>query len=102
MLHWFGSSFPWGTFSANLIGSFIMGFVAEGLALKFHLSPEMRSFVMTGLLGGFTTFSAFSLDAANMMERGDGLLSLLYVGGSVIGAIAALFAGLYFVRLVLV
>ena len=102
MLHWFGPNFPWGTFSANLIGSFIMGFIAEGLALKFHFSPEMRSFVMTGLLGGFTTFSAFSLDAANMMERGDGLLSMLYVGGSVVGAIAALFAGLYFVRLVLV
>ncbi len=102
MLHWFGPHFPWGTFGVNLLGSFVMGLIAEGLALKFHVSPEMRSFLMTGVLGGFTTFSAFSLDAANMMQRGDGWLSALYVGGSVVGAIAALFAGLYFARLVFV
>ena len=101
-LRWFGPAFPWGTFGVNIIGSFIMGVIAEGLALKFSAPPEFRSFVMTGVLGGFTTFSAFSLDAANMMERGDGMLSALYIGGSVVGAIAALFAGLYFVRLVLV
>ena len=100
MFRLLGPNFPWGTFGVNIIGSLIMGMVAEGLALKFHLSPEMRSFLMTGVLGGFTTFSSFSLDAANMIQRGDTMLSALYIVGSVTCGLIGLFAGLYAMRLV--
>lgn len=101
MMRLLGTNFPWGTFGVNIIGSFIMGVMAEGLALRFNVSAEMRSFLMTGVLGGFTTFSAFSLDASNMIERNDFGLAGLYVAASVVGSIAALFLGLYAVRTVL-
>ncbi len=101
MMRLLGTNFPWGTFGVNIIGSFIMGAMAEGLALRFNVSADMRSFLMTGVLGGFTTFSAFSLDASNMIERNDFGLAGLYVAASVVGSIAALFLGLYAVRTVL-
>lgn len=101
MLRLLGPNFPWGTFGVNIIGSFIMGVIAESLALRFNVSSEVRSFLMTGVLGGFTTFSAFSLDAGNMIERNDFGMAGIYVGASVIGSIAALFLGLYLVRTVL-
>lgn len=97
----FGLNFPWGTLGVNIIGSFIMGLLAESIALRFNVSAEMRSFLMTGVLGGFTTFSAFSLDAGVMIERNDFALAGLYIGASVVGSIAALFLGLYAVRTVL-
>ena len=93
-----GTSFPWGTLTVNLVGSFVMGVFIEWLARRFGTSPELRLFVATGLLGGFTTFSAFSLDAAFLWERGQGALAVGYVLVSVCGAIAALFAGLWLVR----
>lgn len=96
-----GMGFPWGTLGVNIIGSFIMGILAESLALRFNVSAEMRSFLMTGVLGGFTTFSAFSLDAGVMIERNDFALAGLYIAASVVGSIAALFLGLYAVRTVL-
>lgn len=98
MLRLFGPSFPWGTFGVNLIGSLVMGLCVGAFALRFDLSPEARSFITTGVLGGFTTFSAFSLDAANMIERGDFGLSALYMAGSVAGAVGALFIGLWIAR----
>lgn len=101
MMRLLGLNFPWGTFGVNIIGSFIMGVIAESLALRFNVSSEVRSFLMTGVLGGFTTFSAFSLDAGNMIERNDFGLAGLYVGASVVGSIVALFIGLYAVRTVL-
>jgi len=101
MMRLLGPNFPWGTFGVNIIGSFIMGVIAESLALRFNVSSEVRSFLMTGVLGGFTTFSAFSLDAGNMIERNDFGLAGLYVGASVVGSIVALFIGLYAVRTVL-
>lgn len=101
MMRLLGPNFPWGTFGVNIIGSFIMGVIAESLALRFNVSSEVRSFLMTGVLGGFTTFSAFSLDAGNMIERNDWGMAGLYVSASVIGSIAALFLGLYAVRTVL-
>jgi len=101
MLRLYGPNFPWGTLGVNLIGCFIMGVLAESFALRFNVSAEMRSFLMTGVLGGFTTFSAFSLDAGNMIERHDYTLAGLYIAASVIGSIAALFFGLYAVRTVL-
>ncbi|GMV64056.1 MAG: putative fluoride ion transporter CrcB [Parvibaculum sp.] len=98
MLRLLGPNFPWGTFGVNVIGSFIMGLVAGLFALRLDLSPEMRSFITTGILGGFTTFSAFSLDAANMIERGQTGLAALYIGGSVVLGLAGLFFGLWIAR----
>jgi len=98
MLRLLGPNFPWGTFGVNVIGSFVMGIVAGLFAFRLDLSPEMRSFITTGILGGFTTFSAFSLDAANMMERGQHALAAAYIGGSVALGLAGLFFGLWIAR----
>jgi CrcB protein len=93
-----GATFPWGTMAINIAGSFGMGVVVELLARRFGVSNEIRLFVATGILGGFTTFSAFSLDFAVLWERGAALPALAYVLVSVIGAILALFLGLWLVR----
>jgi CrcB protein len=100
MMRLLGTGFPWGTFGVNIIGSFLMGVFVESFALRLNLSAEMRSFLTTGVLGGFTTFSTFSLDAGNMIERSDFTLAGLYITSSVIGSIMALFLGLYVVRTV--
>lgn len=94
----FGAGFPWGTFTVNILGSFIMGCVVEIIARKLNASIEMRLFLMTGLLGGFTTFSSFSLDTAFLWERGETMTAFVYVLASVALSIAALFAGLALVR----
>ena len=96
--HWIGPGFPWGILAVNVAGCFIMGVIAELGALTLNLSPEMRAFLTTGILGGFTTFSAFALDSAVMIERGDWGATVLYVSASVLGSIAALFLGLGVVR----
>jgi fluoride exporter len=93
-----GMAFPWGIFAVNVLGGFIMGFVVELGALKLNYSLEMRAFLTTGILGGFTTFSAFSLDAALLIERGDWLAAALYMVGSVAMSVLALFGGLALVR----
>ncbi len=96
--HWIGPGFPWGILAVNVAGCFVMGVIAELGALTLNLSPEMRAFLTTGILGGFTTFSAFALDSAVMIERGDWGATVLYVSASVLGSIAALFLGLGVVR----
>jgi CrcB protein len=93
-----GTAFPWGTFIINISGSLAMGLIAGYLAFKGEASQPWRLFVMTGVLGGYTTFSAFSLDAALLYERGELGLAALYVLGSVALSIAGLFAGLALVR----
>ena len=75
-----------------------MGLVAGWFAFKGHASQEMRLFLTTGILGGFTTFSAFSLDAALPYERGQPWLAVTYVLASVILAVAGLFVGMWTVR----
>ncbi|MEO9336930.1 fluoride efflux transporter CrcB [Mesorhizobium sp. SB112] len=97
-LRFFGAAFPWGTLAINIVGSFLMGVFIELLARRFGASNELRLFVATGILGGFTTFSAFSLDFATLWERGAALSALSYVLASVIGAILALFVGLWLAR----
>lgn len=94
----FGVGFPWGTLAVNIAGSFAMGLVIGLAASKFQLTNELRVFAATGVLGGFTTFSAFSLDFALLFERKDYGLAGLYLAGSVGLSILALFAGLYLVR----
>jgi CrcB protein len=93
-----GTAFPYSTFIINITGSTIMGLIAGYLALKGDASQPWRLFLMTGILGGYTTFSAFSLDAALLYERGAIGLAAFYVLGSVVFSIAGLFAGLTLVR----
>lgn len=95
-----GAGSPAGVFVANLVGSLLMGAVAVWF---LHRAGEARfaPFVMTGLLGGFTTFSSFSLDAIQLWEQGRGSLAALYVFGSVLGGLAALLTGMGLMRAVL-
>jgi fluoride exporter len=93
-----GTAFPWGTFIINITGSTVMGLIAGYLAFRGETSQPWRLFLMTGILGGYTTFSAFSLDAALLYERGALGLAAAYVLGSVVLSIGGLFAGLALVR----
>lgn len=95
------AAFPWATLSVNVVGSFLMGVFIEALALRFGGSPELRTFVATGILGGFTTFSAFSLDFVSLVSRKQEMAAGLYVMSSVMLSILALYAGLMVARQVL-
>lgn len=98
---WLGGGFPWATLTVNVVGGLLMGLLIEAIALRFNGSPELRTFLATGILGGFTTFSAFSLEVATMIERGDFTVAAIYVVASVLISILALFAGLSIARAVL-
>ena len=93
-----GLNFPYHTFIINITGSTVMGLVAGYLAFKGDAAQSWRLFLMTGILGGYTTFSAFSLDAGLLYERGELGLATLYVLGSVILSFLGLFAGLAIIR----
>ena len=95
---WLGMGFPWWTFFVNLLGCGLMGVLVETLALKFQGSVDLRTFMATGFLGGFTTFSAFSLDFASLMQRHEHLQAGLYLVGSVALSIFALYAGMSLTR----
>ena len=97
-----GVAFPWGTLTVNVAGSLIMGALAAWLSFKAGegWSQTLRLFLATGILGGFTTFSAFSLDAVMIWERGEAGLAAAYVAASVVLSIAGLVAGLALVRTV--
>ncbi|MDP5277705.1 fluoride efflux transporter CrcB [Sphingomonas sp. DG1-23] len=90
----FGPNYPWGTLAVNLIGGLLMGLLAGGLVRFGAAGEQWRLLLGVGVLGGFTTFSAFSLDAMLMLERGDWGTALGYVLASVVGSIAALALGL--------
>jgi CrcB protein len=94
----FGTAFPYGTLTVNVVGSVIMGLLAAYFAFKGDATQHWRLFFTTGILGGFTTFSAFSLDVALLYERGQIGLAALYVLVSVAVSIAGLFAGFALVR----
>jgi CrcB protein len=96
-----GTGFPWSTLFVNISGSLLMGMLIELLALRFNVSPGVRTLLVTGVLGGFTTFSAFSLDFAVLIERGETVSALVYALGSVAASIGALFIGLSLVRAIL-
>jgi len=93
-----GPNFPWGTMAINVAGSLVMGIFVELLARRFNASNELRLFVATGILGGFTTFSAFSLDFAVLWDRGAAVTALAYAIVSVVGSILAFFLGLWLAR----
>lgn len=93
-----GASFPWGTLIINVSGSLLMGVVVELAALKLGMSSQLRLFLATGILGGYTTFSTFSLETGLLHSRGDTALAIAYALGSVLLGVAGFFSGLYAVR----
>ncbi|HET7576919.1 MAG TPA: fluoride efflux transporter CrcB [Sphingomicrobium sp.] len=90
----FGYGFPFGTFIVNIAGSFLMGLLAGYFLFRPGIGQHMRLFLATGVLGGFTTFSAFSLDTALLIERHAFAMAAAYVAGSVAASLSALFFGL--------
>ena len=102
MTHWVmklvGGGFPFGTLAVNVLGSLLMGVLIEVLALRYNLGPAAQAFVVTGVLGGFTTFSTFSLETVLLIERHAYGAAALYVGGSVLLGVFGLFAGLSITR----
>jgi fluoride exporter len=93
-----GPGFPWWTLAVNVLGSFLIGLLA-GVFGAMEAGHNVRLFLTTGFLGGFTTFSAFSLDALTLWERGQPMQAGFYVAGSVIASLIAAFAGLMASRL---
>jgi CrcB protein len=93
-----GLNFPFGTLTANITGCFVMGLIAGYFAFRGDASQTWRLFLMTGVLGGYTTFSAFSLDALLLWERGQAGLAALYVAASVGLALAGVIAGMALMR----
>ena len=93
-----GAQFPWATLIINIMGSFVMGLITAWFILRPNLAPEWRLFLTTGILGGFTTFSAFALDFAVLVERRDLISATFYVLASVGLSIIACFTGLALVR----
>jgi CrcB protein len=95
-----GFAFPYGTLFINVLGSLLMGIIAE-YALRRGVPAHWRLFLATGILGGFTTFSTFSLETALLYERGEVLAAITYVLASVILGVSGLFVGLFLVRQIL-
>jgi len=93
-----GSTFPFGIFVVNISGGLIMGLLTELMALKWNVSMETRAFLTTGILGGYTTFSTFSLQSAMLIERHAYGQAAIYIVGSAVLSIVALFAGFWIVR----
>lgn len=94
-----GTSFPWGTLFVNVTGSFFIGLLTAIFAIYWQPSHEIKVFLITGLLGGFTTFSAFSLDFSTFWEGGASGMAIAYAMVSVFFSLIALFSGLWLVRI---
>ena len=99
--HTGNGNFPYHTLSINLIGSLLICVLMEWMGLKVSLPEQLRLLLVVGVLGGYTTFSAFSLESSLMIERGDYAACAAYIATSVIGGIALVFAGAWAVRTVL-
>ena len=104
--HWFngialslwGTDYPWGTMAINVSGSLLMGVVVELAALKIGMSSQLRLFLATGILGGYTTFSTFSLETGLLHARGENALAIAYALGSVALGVGGIFVGMHGVR----
>lgn len=96
--HHLGTAFPWGTLTVNIVGGFVIGALTGLAASRLDLSAEFRLFLVTGILGGFTTFSAFSLEVVLMIERHQWAPAAAYAVASVVGSVAAALAGLWIMR----
>ena len=99
--HWLGAGFPMGTLAANAIGSFMIGALIEVTALVWSPAPELRALLVVGVLGSFTTVSAFSLDVLALFERGASGLAGLYLAASVTLSLAGIYAGMRLLRMAL-
>jgi CrcB protein len=97
-LRWFGTAYPVSTLAVNVVGSFAMGLLVGYFAFRGDAPQAWRLFLTTGVLGGFTTFSAFSLDVVALYERGAPLQAVLYIASSVLLAVTGLVLGLWIVR----
>ena len=95
-MRWIGPGFPWATLFVNILGSFVMGLIVELLAQRG--GHQYAPLLMTGILGGFTTFSAFSLDTMAIWQRGDHALAVVYVAASVGLSLAAIAAAMHLFR----
>lgn len=104
--HWFngvaltlwGPNYPWGTLFINVSGSLLMGVVVELAALKIGMTAHVRLFVATGILGGYTTFSTFSLESGLLHARGDTFLAITYALASMVLGVMGFFVGMHGVR----
>jgi CrcB protein len=95
-----GGTFPLGTLLVNIVGCFALGFIAQTVLHESEASPRFRALLATGVCGGFTTFSAFSLETVRMLEEGDVLRASSYIGASVVLGLTALWLGMVAGRLV--
>ena len=95
---YFGTIFPYGTLTVNIIGSLTMGIIIEYLSRTLPHSNELRAFLAIGILGGFTTFSAFSLESINLLQRGASAMAAAYIVASVLLSILAVFGGMAIVK----
>jgi fluoride exporter len=99
---WLGTAFPWGTLFINVSGSFLIGAFAEAFALRWNSAFSTRVFLVVGICGGYTTFSTFSLEIVTLIGRGEMLAAMIYIAASVLLSVAALYAALHLMRLILV
>lgn len=96
-----GFGFPYGTLCVNIIGSLVLGIFIEVSALAWSPSHEIRTFIVVGILGSFTTFSMFSLDVVSLMTRGETVPALIYIASSVLLSIGAIWLGLMVTRVLI-
>ncbi|WP_337177094.1 fluoride efflux transporter CrcB [Paludisphaera sp.] len=99
MARWTGPDFPWATFAINVAGSFLIGMASTVLARGFGANEPARLAIVVGFLGGYTTFSSYTLEALGLVERDRYLTATLYLAGSVVVGVAACAAGLAVGRL---
>ncbi len=97
-MKWLGAGFPFGTLFVNVTGSFVMGALIALMSLRWTVGDEVRAFLTVGLMGGFTTFSAFSLDFVTLVQRGESTMAAIYVLVSIILAISGIFVGMHVMR----
>jgi CrcB protein len=100
MAEWFGPAFPWGTFTVNVAGGLLIGFLATLADERGLLGPQARLFLVVGVLGGFTTFSSFSLESLRLAESGELPAALLNILGTVALALLAAAVGIQLGRVV--
>lgn len=98
MAEHFGGAFPWGTFTVNVLGAFVIGLVATLADERGVIAPQTRLFLVVGILGGFTTFSSFSLESWRLAEQGELRAAALNVLGNVTLSLVAVFLGIFVAR----
>ena len=98
MSRWLGVAFPWGTLCVNVIGGLVIGILVESMALRWSPPADIKLLLITGVLGGFTTFSAFSLEVVALAERGAIMAVAAYVVASIVLSVCAVVLGMALIR----